>query len=82
MLDHPQILRGKTVIELGAGSALPSMIAFQFCEEVTATDLNHVLKITRKSIELNKYALKSAIKVSECDWNDPNLNKRFDGFFF
>jgi predicted nicotinamide N-methyase len=79
LLDHPQILRGKTVIELGAGSALPSMIAFQFCEEVTATDLDHVLKITRKSIELNKNGLKSRIKVSKCDWDDPNLDTQFDG---
>lgn len=55
------------------------MIAFQFCEEVTATDLDHVLKITRKSIELNKNALKSRIKVSKCDWDDPNLDTRYDG---
>ena len=78
------MLKGKRVVELGAGSALPSMIARHYCEEVMATDLDHVLKVTRKSIELNHEALNvlKPIHVSECSWDDPNrrlLSSRFDG---
>ena len=37
--DHPGLVRGKTVVELGAGGALPSFVAAdQMAEMVVITD--------------------------------------------
>ena len=58
------------IIEIGAGSALPSIVAASAGADVTITDLEQALPISRLSVRLNcKYA-ECRVKVARLDWTD------------
>ncbi|CAD6222851.1 unnamed protein product [Miscanthus lutarioriparius] len=67
--QHPEIVKGCSVIELGSGIGITGILCSRFCKEVVLTDHNdEVLEIIRKNIELqscseNAHAVLTAEKL-------------------
>jgi predicted nicotinamide N-methyase len=61
-------LRSKKVIELGAGCALPSIIACSKGAEVVATDIEPTLSLTRTNLGANSALFSGTYSVHTLDW--------------
>jgi len=68
-------LKGKKILELGAGSGLISFIAERKGAAVTASDLS---KVAIEGLQLNKEKLQSAITIIRSDLFDEIPNQQFD----
>lgn len=54
LLKNAEILKGRSVIELGSGVGITGVLCSRFCREVVVTDHNdEVLEILKKNIELH-----------------------------
>ncbi|CAG9335360.1 METTL21A_1 [Blepharisma stoltei] len=62
--------RGKKVLELGAGTALPSIVACIGGGEVYTTDIMPGLKLSEQNLEENKELFTGSYLVSELDWRN------------
>jgi len=68
ILDNEDIFRGKSVIEVGAGPSLASIIAAEFATQIITTDyLPIILRMAEINVELNKV---NNIKVRKLDWEE------------
>lgn len=66
--QHPEYIRGKQVLELAAGLALPSLVAAGYAAQVTASDhAPEAVDIIRLSVQRSGIANMTA---SIIDWND------------
>ena len=79
-----QNLEDKKVLELGAGTALPSIICGIKGAEVYTTDIFPALDLTIKNINLNEHLCSKKITPLELDWtnqeqrnNIPNISFDF-----
>ncbi|WVZ66860.1 hypothetical protein U9M48_016023 [Paspalum notatum var. saurae] len=68
--QHPEIVKGCSVIELGSGIGITGILCSRFCKEVVLTDHND--EIIKKNIELqscseNTHAVLTAKKL---EWGD------------
>lgn len=67
--QHPEIVKGCSVVELGSGIGITGILCSRFCKEVVLTDHNdEVLEIIKKNIELqscseNAHAVLTAEKL-------------------
>ena len=61
-------MNGKKVLELGAATALPSIVAGLSGANVWATDIFPALKLTEACIELNRGVVGGNVRISELDW--------------
>jgi release factor glutamine methyltransferase len=68
-------LKGKKILELGAGSGLISFVAEKSGAEVTASDLS---KVAIKGLQFNKEKLQSNITIISSDLFDEIPNQQFD----
>ncbi|XP_076328724.1 uncharacterized protein LOC143234915 [Tachypleus tridentatus] len=75
-----KILSEHSVLELGAGSGLCSIIAGMFSSFVFCTDfVDNVLEFSQNNVEMNKHMLGSFRKSnSNCEKSCPVVVKRFD----
>lgn len=65
---EPELVNGKTVLEIAAGLGLPSLLAAQFAKDVTATDyIPDAVEIMKRSAAHNQF---SAMHCLVMDWND------------
>ena len=78
--SNPKLIRGKTILELGAGTGLVSMVCkFLEAKEVIATDRESVLHALQSNVELNcpeSSKCSDFVDVAVLDWVEPTL---FDG---
>ena len=63
-------LADKTVLELGAGTALVSIIAGYKGAIVYSTDISPVLSVTNLSVNYNRRLYSSPVSVHELDWTN------------
>lgn len=71
-IEHPDIIRSRNVLELGAGCGLLGFVcAAMGATHVQSTDFSPmVMKLLEENRELNPQ-IRGQISVSELDWNDP-----------
>uniref|UniRef100_A0A453AXZ9 Methyltransferase small domain-containing protein n=1 Tax=Aegilops tauschii subsp. strangulata TaxID=200361 RepID=A0A453AXZ9_AEGTS len=51
--EHPETVKGHSLIELGSGIGITGILCSRFCKEVVLTDHNdEVLEIIKKNIEM------------------------------
>ncbi|ETV97919.1 hypothetical protein H310_09236 [Aphanomyces invadans] len=80
-VGHDDNVRGKRVLELGAGTGLVGLAA-SLCgaSHVTLTDLAYALENLSRNVELNRGAISpAAVAVSELDWFAPQSSSFTDG---
>lgn len=66
-------LAGKTILEIGCGLAVPSLLAAKMGARVTVSDLHsEVPKFLQKNIELNQL---KGIDFQALDWRDHHIEK-------
>jgi predicted nicotinamide N-methyase len=75
-------LYGKNVLELGAATALPSLVAATLGAKVWASDIYPALKLTEASAELNNLILQGNLQVFELDWCEVSHRQRLSGVAF
>ncbi|XP_076661478.1 methyltransferase-like protein 22 isoform X2 [Halictus rubicundus] len=70
ILSNPDLFKDKTVLELGAGVGLTSIVASFLAKEVICTDVDveGILKLIRKNFLRNSSYIKSKIYVTELDF--------------
>mmetsp|Transcript_9045 Transcript_9045/g.11773 ORF Transcript_9045/g.11773 Transcript_9045/m.11773 type:complete len:570 (-) Transcript_9045:1176-2885(-) len=68
--SHPNIIRGKSLVELGAGTGAVGLgCAVLGCDRAIVTDLAPVLPLIEKNVMLNRDSLSnSQVLVNECCW--------------
>lgn len=88
--ENPEVLRGRSVIELGSGVGVTGILSSRFCNEVVLTDHNEeVLKILKKNIELHSSSVNSngyaGLTAEKLEWGNPDhlnqiLESHSEGF--
>lgn len=71
--QHPEIVKGCSVIELGSGIGITGILCSRFCKEVVLTDHNdEVLEIIRKNIELQSCSEKAhaVLTAEKLEWGN------------
>ncbi|XP_018610175.1 methyltransferase-like protein 22 isoform X3 [Scleropages formosus] len=72
ILSQLEMFRGATVLELGAGTGLTSLVMAMVAKRVYCTDVGHdLLTMCQRNIMLNTHLLDSGegeVKVRELDW--------------
>lgn len=68
-------LKGKTILELGAGTGLPGIVAASFGAKVSQTDRNNlVLTLCKRNCELNNLQTEAVL----ADWMDWKISGKYD----
>ncbi|KAI1883984.1 hypothetical protein AGOR_G00221720 [Albula goreensis] len=72
ILSQPMLFRGATVLELGAGTGITSVVAATLAKTVYCTDVGQdLLSMCERNVTLNRHLLDSAggqVKVRSLDW--------------
>lgn len=69
LADNPDVIRGKTVVELGCGPALPGIVAARLgAKRVVLTDLPGELDLPRTNAEANGAG--DVAECAPCAWGD------------
>ena len=70
--EHPELVAGKQVLELGCGLGLASMSAkLAGASSVVATDLPNVIEVAARNMERNHLDIQTRV----VDWNHPQFIK-------
>lgn len=76
LLARAERLRGKRILELGAGTGIPGIVAAAFGARVLQIDRSDVaLHVCRLNIERNRA---TNVEVQSCDWNEFHHDEPFD----
>uniref|UniRef100_A0A804MTF2 Uncharacterized protein n=1 Tax=Zea mays TaxID=4577 RepID=A0A804MTF2_MAIZE len=85
--QHPEIVKGCSVIELGSGIGITGILCSRFCKEVVLTDHNDEVLEARENIELQSCSENAhAVLTSEkLEWGNSDhlsgiIEKRPGGF--
>ncbi|XP_017294942.1 methyltransferase-like protein 22 [Kryptolebias marmoratus] len=77
ILSKPDMFRGSTVLDLGAGTGLTSIVMATTAKTVYCTDVGEdLLNLCRKNVSLNKQKIESAggeVKVRQLNWLQHSL---------
>uniref|UniRef100_A0A0G4GS36 Uncharacterized protein n=1 Tax=Chromera velia CCMP2878 TaxID=1169474 RepID=A0A0G4GS36_9ALVE len=70
LADNPWVVRGKRVVELGAGTGLPGLVASAVgASEVVMTDMPEALQLINHNIRLNGFG-SARVSAQACRWGD------------
>lgn len=75
LFDHPELVRGKKVLELGSGLAYPTLVATHLGGDVLATDYHP---------DVEEYVLRNArhssltVKYERLNWREPSVHEQYD----
>lgn len=76
ILNNAELFKGKNSIEIGAGLAMPSIVAAEYCKTVWITDyLEDALLFAQKNAALN--AITNVI-YHQLDWRNVDIHQKFD----
>ncbi|XP_062190365.1 uncharacterized protein LOC133893376 isoform X3 [Phragmites australis] len=68
--EHPETVKGRSVIELGSGVGITGILCSRFCKEVVLTDHNdEVLEIINKNIEMQTCA-NAVLTAEKLEWGN------------
>ncbi|KAK5913338.1 hypothetical protein CgunFtcFv8_007878 [Champsocephalus gunnari] len=77
ILSSPDMFRGATVLELGAGTGLTSIIMATICKTTFCTDVGaDLLSMCKKNVTLNRHLMEAAggdVRVRQLDWLQHDL---------
>ncbi|XP_049599898.1 methyltransferase-like protein 22 [Syngnathus scovelli] len=77
ILSKPLLFKGATVVELGAGAGLTSIIMATLAKRVYCTDVGEdLLSMCRRNISLNEHMIERAggeVRVRQLDWLQSDL---------
>jgi len=69
LITHPELVRGRRVVELGAGGGLPGMVAAALgAQEVVLTELTGTLPLLQRNVEHNTAACGGRARAMELRW--------------
>ena len=78
LCNHPDAVKGKRVVEIGAGTGLVGFAAARLgAKTVTITDLPTELPLLRTNAELNDA---KDVKIEQCSWGDRDDLERLGKF--
>ena len=76
LVSNPELIRDKTILEIGGGLGLPSLVAAALGGEVTSTDyLQDAIDFARRNAERNGIG---NIKFQTLDWRNLSGLEQFD----
>lgn len=75
LADHPALVRGKTVLELGCGLGLPSIVAASLGGEVIATDFHPDVE---EYFQRNCRHSSVTCEYQRLNWREDALERKFD----
>ncbi|XP_023253116.1 methyltransferase-like protein 22 [Seriola lalandi dorsalis] len=77
ILSEPVMFRGATVLELGAGTGITSIVMATIAKTVYCTDVGEdLLSMCKKNVALNRHMMESAggeVRVRQLDWLQHDL---------
>ncbi|XP_062605453.1 protein N-lysine methyltransferase METTL21D-like [Saccostrea cucullata] len=68
-----ELLQGKKILELGAGTGCVGLIAAHLGAEVTITDLPEFVPLIEMNIEKNKSAIKGSARAQPLTWGQDTI---------
>ncbi|CAM0906999.1 unnamed protein product [Alopecurus aequalis] len=71
--EHPETVKGRSIIELGSGIGITGILCSRFCKEVVLTDHNdEVLEIIKKNIELQPSSgnAEAVLTAEKLEWGN------------
>ncbi|KAM0900019.1 hypothetical protein ACQ4PT_020920 [Festuca glaucescens] len=71
--EHPETVKGRSIIELGSGIGITGILCSRFCKEVVLTDHNdEVLEIIKKNIELQSSSenAEAVLTAEKLEWGN------------
>jgi predicted nicotinamide N-methyase len=77
ILENAELIKGKKIIEIGAGLGLPSIVASKLCKEIVITDyLEDALTFAEKNAKMNDC---NNMKFQVLDWRNILMsNQKYD----
>lgn len=80
--EHPELVTNRTVLELGAGLGLPSIVStYQNAKLVHATDRASAVSLLEENVRWNANN-DCDIKIFAFDWNIDKLSQKYQVFIF
>lgn len=76
VLSHPNSFKGKTILELGSGVGLTSIVASFLADQVICTDIRGMLKLIRRNFMRNLDHMKSKFIIAEVDFLNLDWSER------
>ena len=71
LCEHPELIAGKRVIELGSGSGAVGLVCAALgAASVTVTDMPDALELMARNVELNARPGGPEVRAAPCTWGD------------
>ncbi|RLU18044.1 hypothetical protein DMN91_010286 [Ooceraea biroi] len=80
ILSHSELFRNQTILELGSGVGLTSIVASHLAKEVICTDINvgGIIDLIRRNFLTNLACIKSAYRIDEVNFLNLTWSRRLE----